>query len=168
MSDRQLIDPGLSARVRLATREDGYEIMQICKAMHEEAGLLSLSEKKVKEMLDEAFSSKNGLIGVIGDSGGIEACIVLRIGQVWYSEEWVLEEYMSYVLPDYRRSSNAVCLIEFAKTCARKIINPDTERPLTLFVGVTSTDRTEAKMKLYGRRFGKPCGGFFMFDGAAA
>lgn len=167
MSNRQL-DPADAARVRLATLADEEEIMELCRCMHEETGLMPLSERKVREAIREALNNQGGIIGVIGPPRRIEGCIFLRITQAWYSEVWHIEEFLSFVLPEYRKSGNAMHLIEFAKKCARDIINPETHKALTLFMGITSTERTEAKVRLYSRHFDKQCGALFRYEGAAA
>lgn len=158
MSNRLLINRASVDRVRFATRDDADEIMSLCRAMYAENGQMPMSDRKVKEILEEAFAQKGGVIGVIGEPGKIEACICLRIGQLWYSESWMLSEYFSFVHADHRRSSNALDLVEFAKDCAQRL-------KLKLFIAIVSTHRTEAKIRLFERRLGQPGGAFFIYDG---
>lgn len=160
MSDRLLPDEIRAARVRLATIDDAEEIMTMCRRLHAENGRLPMCERKVREFLDEAFFEKGGILGVIGQPGQIEGVIFLRIGQVWYSERYTLEEMFSYVLPEFRRSKNALDLVEFAKLCAKRL-------QLPLLIGILSDERTEAKVRLYERRLSKPAGAFFMYNNDA-
>lgn len=146
-----------AARVRLATIADADEIMAICHRLHDENGRLPICERKVREYLDEAFYGKGGILGAIGESGKIQGVILLRIGQIWYSEKYTLEEMFSYVLPEYRRSKNALDLVEFAKLCAKRL-------DLPLMIGILSDERTEAKVRLYERRLSKPAGAFFVYN----
>lgn len=160
MSD-MLVRPTGADRVRFATRVDENEVFELCRAMHEEAGQAAFCERKVRDAMEEAFLQKGGIIGVIGAPGEIEGGIFLRTSQPWYSSDWILEEYLSFVLPEYRRSTNANDLIEFAKKCARSL-------GVKLFMGITSTERTEAKVRLYERKLSKACGALFIYDGATA
>lgn len=142
-------------RVRLATHDDEDELVAQCRRLHEENGLMEMSERKVRDMLRRSFDRMGGIIGVIGKPGEIEASIALSIGQIWYSDEWFLEELFNHVLPEYRRSTNARDLIVFAKNCADEI-------GLPLLIGVLSNDRTAAKVRLYERQLGTPSGAFFL------
>jgi GNAT superfamily N-acetyltransferase len=152
------IIPSNTERVRLATWEDAPEVMDICREVHEEIGIFDMSERKVREALDEAFFHRGGIVGVIGDPGNIEGCIMLRIGQLWYTEGWHLQEMFSFVRPEYRRSRNAIYLVDFAQKCAKEL-------KLNLLIGILSDERTQAKIKLYERKIGRPAGAFFKFNG---
>lgn len=143
-------------RVRLALPSDEEELMAQCRRLHEENGLMQISEAKVREKMQKAFCRDGAIIGVIGEPGKIEASIFLEIGQIWYSDEWFLEELFSHVLPEYRRSTNARDLITFAKNCADNIGIP-------LVIGVLSNERTAAKVRLYERQLSKPSGAFFLY-----
>ena len=157
--DHLLLSPDMATairRVRLATPRDEPVLMNLCRSLYEENGLADImSEDRVRAMMHRAFNREGGIIGVIGEPGRIEASISLAIGQLWYSSEWFLEELYNYVLPQYRRSSNARDLLTFSKRCSDATGIP-------LIIGVMSNDRTEAKMKLYERQFGRPAGGFFV------
>lgn len=157
MSNRLLPDNAGAALVRLADRQDEEEIMGICRMMWAENGQMKMCERKVREMLGEAFEKRGGIIGVIGQPGAIEACIFLRITQLWYSDDWHLSEYLSFVLPRHRKSKNALNLVEFAKKCAYDI-------GLKLFITIVSTERTEAKRRLFERRLGPAAGSVFIYD----
>jgi hypothetical protein len=156
-----LLDRSATERVRLATPADGDEILAICQEVHEEIGIFKICERKVREAIDEALLNRGGIIGVIGAPGNIEGCIMLRIGQLWYADEWMLEERFSFVRPQYRKSRNAIYLVDFAKQCALDL-------NLQLLIGIVSDERTQAKVKLYERKISKPCGAFFKFNGAEA
>jgi hypothetical protein len=160
MSNRLLPDNAGAALVRLATFADEEEIVRICRMMWAENGQMKMCERKVREMLHEAFHGRGGLIGVIGVPGKIEACIFLRISQLWYSDEFHLSEYLSFVLPAYRKSRNALNLVEFAKKCAYDL-------GLKLFITIVSTERTEAKKRLFERRLGPAAGAVFIYDAVA-
>lgn len=160
MSKRVLINRDAVARVRFATRDDASEVMALCRQMYNENGQLPMSERKVSEILEEAFAQRGGIIGVVGKPDHIEACICMRIGQLWYSDHWMLSEFFTYVRPDFRNSTNASDLVEFAKDCAQRL-------KMKLFISVVSTFRTEAKIRLFERKLAdKAAGAFFIYDGA--
>lgn len=161
MSDRRVINRSAVDRVRFATREDADEIAALCIAMHQETSHLVLSGRKVHEVLEEAFRQQGTIIGVIGGPGEIEGCTCLRITQLWYSEDWILSEFFSYVKPEFRKSTNAVSLVEFAKDCANRL-------KLKLFIAISSSVQTQAKIRLFERRVGDPLGALFVYDGEKA
>jgi hypothetical protein len=78
---------------------------------------------------------------------------------MWYSDADVLEEKAIFVDPEYRsaKGGRARRLCEFSKQVSDKLGIP-------LIIGVLSNHRTEAKVKLYERQFGKPSGAFFLYN----
>lgn len=147
--------------VRRATAADEEELMEICRALHAENGLFAMNEQKVRDMLGRAFTNQGAIIGAIGPKGSIQGAIYMLISNFWYSNDWHLEELFSYVLPQYRRTSNAKDLITFAKRCSDELGIP-------LVIGVISNERTAAKVGLYQRQLDKPAGAFFFHRPASA
>lgn len=142
--------------VRFADPCDYDELLAMCSRLWAENGLFEVSETKVRQMLDGHYERKGGIIGVIGDPGHLEGAVSLAMSQMWYSEQWLLQEKFCFVLPEFRRSTNARHLIQFAQKCAVDIGVP-------LIMGIISNERTEAKVRLYCRQFGgKPTGAYFM------
>jgi hypothetical protein len=99
-----------------------------------------------------------GIIGVIGPKGGIlEGLCVLGIGQMWYSSERHLEEFIVYVDPLFRnvpgRGGHGTTLLNWIKTQCEMT-------GLKLMTGILTNHRTEAKCRLYRRHFQK-LGEFF-------
>lgn len=135
--------------------------MEICRALHEENGLFTMSDDKVLGMLRKAFKKQGAIIGVLGPPGHIEGAIYLAISDYWYSNDWHLSELFSFVLPQYRKSNNAKELITFAKRCSDEIRIP-------LVIGVISNERTEGKVRLYQRQLDKPAGAFFVYGARTA
>lgn len=131
--------------------------MELCRALHAENGMFTMSEDKVRGMLQRAFNRQGGIIGALGVPGRIEGAIYLVISDYWYSDDWHLSELFSFVLPQYRKSNNAKELITFAKRCSDEIGIP-------LVIGVISNERTEGKVRLYQRQLDKPAGAFFVYD----
>lgn len=141
--------------VRLATWADEPDVLDICRDLHKENGVFEISEPKLRAMLKRAFDRENGLVGVIGRPGELEAIMFLVISTLWYSDQFVMEELFSFVRPEYRRSAHAKTLIEWAKKCSDAV-------KLPTIIGVLSNTRTEAKVRLYQRQLGKPVGAYFI------
>lgn len=140
--------------VRPAVKEDAAEIWRLLRMLCAENGMFSLSDRKVDYYISRLLEPQSiaqddtgprGFIGVIGPVGALEGCIMLTVGAVWYSEDWTLDEHLNFVDPEYRASNHAKALIEFAKSCSDKI-------GIRLVIGILSTKRTAAKVRLYERQ----------------
>lgn len=150
---------GNPERVRIADGRDEDELMNLCSLLHGENGVFEISEPKVRSMLRSALEGpveqRRGIVGAIGPAGSIQGSIFLEIGQLWYSEDFMLSELWNYVLPQYRASSNSKDLIAFAKSISDRFRLP-------LMIGVLSNERTEAKIRHYRQQLGPPSGAFFV------
>jgi hypothetical protein len=142
--------------IRLATGADEAELMTICRELHEENGLFEMVEDRVRAMLRKAFNKEGGLVGVIGPPGAVEALMFLLISNAWYSDRWHLEELFSYVRPAHRKTTHARRLVEWGKHMADEVHLP-------AIIGIISSKRTEAKVRLYQRFLGNPTGAFFLY-----
>jgi hypothetical protein len=146
-------------KVTIATPFDIHEIMDIALEACEENGLSNPNPAKLLQEVWSALHLKDGLVGIIrNDKNVIEGAILLRIGTMWYSDERILEEKAIFIHPDYRvgRVRRAPILCDFAKMTADRLGIP-------LIIGVLSNQRTEAKVRLYERQFGKPSGAYFIY-----
>lgn len=150
--------------VRPAVPEDKAEIWRMLRLIHEENAMFSLSSEKVDfylermlhpEQIGESDYGPRGFIGVIGPVGALEGCIMFTLGTEWYSDEWSLHERLNFVDPQHRASDHAKELITYAKDCADRI-------GIKLVIGVLSTKRTAAKVRLYERQL-TPAGAFFVY-----
>lgn len=144
--------------VRRADYGDEEELMQMCRSLHQENGLFAMYEPKVRYYLRRAFDRQGAVIGVLGDRGKLEGSIYLLLSDYWYSEDLHLCELWSYVLPQYRKSSNAKELINFAKRCSDELKIP-------ALIGIISNERTAPKIRLYERQLGTASGAFFLYNG---
>ena len=146
-------------KVRVAVPEDMDEIMKVALAACEENGFLNPNPAKLAAELWAALHQDHGICGVIGKAGGpIEGVVLLRTGTMWYSDADVLEEKAIFIHPEYRsaKGGRAKRLCEFSKKAADTLGFP-------LIIGVLSNSRTEAKVRMYERQFGKPSGAFFLY-----
>jgi hypothetical protein len=151
-------------RVRVGTPEDVDGVMAMAlKASAENSFVQPLPERLLEEIYPPLCLDR-GIVGIIGGiDDPYQGAIVLRIGKMWYSNEDVLEEKAVFVDPVYRaaKGGRARLFCEFAKRAAL-------EMNLPLLIGVLSNDRTEAKVRLYERQFGKPAGAFFLWNAITA
>lgn len=146
-----------SGMVRRAQPDDFPRIMEMCAALHHENGVLAVDWWLVEQIIMDGINNKNGIIGVIGPLGSIEAMTYLKFSNMWYSAEIMLEELFLYVMPEKRKSTHAKSLLTFAKASAKALKCP-------LLIGVISNERTMGKLRMYRRVLGEPIGGFFFFD----
>jgi hypothetical protein len=144
----------VTSPVRKAVLADKPEILEMCAENHRDNGQFSLSKLKVEAMVDKAFNRGGTIIGVVGQAP-IAGMLLLNISQFWYSDDWALEEIQNYVRPQHRKSTYAKDMMNFARRCSDELGIP-------LVIGVVSNERTRAKMELYKRQFGEPCGGYFI------
>lgn len=146
----------VTSRVRKADAGDADDILAMCNEMHRENGMFTMSDKRVHDLISRAMNRQGGVIGVIGEPGKLEASIYLLITNIWYSEDYHLEELWNFVRPQYRKSSdNVEQLVNFATRCGDEINLP-------VLIGIMSNIRTEAKVRKYRRLLGDPIGAFFL------
>lgn len=146
--------------VRIGQPTDVDDIMELALTACDENGFVEPNPAKLLQEIWPALNLDHGLIGIIGTYGKKpEAAVLLRIGTMWYSDNQVLEEKAIFVHPDFRHGKfgRARRLVEFSKQTSDKLGIP-------LIIGVLSNHRTEAKVKLYERQFGKATGAFFLYN----
>ena len=144
--------------IRIGTPDDVHEVMSLAIMVSEENGFLNPDPERILGEVWAALNRDHGIIGIIGEPGApIEGGVLLRMGHMWYSNSWVLEERVIFTHPDFRaaKGGRAKKLCEFSKSTADAL-------GLPLLIGVLSNDRTVAKVKMYERVFGKPAGAFFL------
>jgi len=144
--------------VRIATPADEDEIMAMCRALHDENGLFSLEEAKIRHLIRRCFNRDKCIVGVIGPTGKIEASTCLVIADSYYTNDWHLAEQWNHVGKEHRQSRNAEALIEFAKKCSDEIGIP-------LVIGIITNNRVAGKVRLYRQHLGYPAGAFFVHNG---
>lgn len=145
--------------IRVGTPEDLDEMMQIAMMATDENAFLDPNPGKLAAEIWPALHQDHGIVGIIGPKDGmIQGAVLLRIGHMWYSDAAVVEEKAIFIHPEYRsaKGGRAKRLCEFSKKVADTLGIP-------LIIGVLSNSRTEAKVRLYERQFGKPSGAFFLY-----
>ncbi len=145
--------------VRTGVEADFNSMMDISLAATRENAVVVPDIEKLAETLWGALTRQTGICGVIGPVGGkLEGAVLLSMGEMWYSREMILEEKAIFVDPEFRsaKGGRARKLAEFAKQASSTLQIP-------LAIGVLSTSRTEAKIRLYERVFGAPAGVYFLY-----
>ena len=157
----------LPSVVRLAAPADELAILLLLEQMHAENGLFAYSKSRVRDLVRSILAAPvkplpvPAMIGVIGTPTDLQGTIGLMVTQLYYTDEWHLGDLWNFVRPDCRKSEHAKELLEFGKRMAGAL-------GLKSMSGVVSNERTEAKLRLYRRRFGKLVGGYFLFDPTAS
>lgn len=148
--------------VRLAKSEDYDNLLALCEMAHAESGFFPYASELVEDIVRPVLRP-NGVvpqhptvIGVCGPSHAIEASMCLMQTKLYYTHFYGLVDLWCFVHPDHRRTTHHKDLLEWAKGVAEQMC-------LTLMSGVVSTDRTEAKLRLYRRQFGQPVGGYYFW-----
>ena len=94
--------------------------MSCLRMMHEENGLFSLDENRVRAVIARALNPNPPpndmppLIGVIGSPGDVEATICLILNQLYYTEDWHMTDLWCFIRPDCRKKN---LIEEFARVC---------------------------------------------------
>jgi len=146
--------------IRVATPDDVDDIMELALSACDENGFVQPRPEKLLQEIWPALNLDKGVVGVIKKEGyKPEGAVLLRVGTMWYSDKEVLEEKAIFIHPDYRhaKGGRARRLVEFSKQVSDELGIP-------LIIGVLSNQRTEAKVRLYERQFGKPTGAFFLYN----
>jgi hypothetical protein len=146
-------------RVRVGVPEDMDGLMRLSDEVARENGISQPDFNRVAAEMWASLHREHGIVGVIGEPGApLEAFVLLRIGQTWYSEGNIIEERTVFVSKKYRsaKGGRARKLCEFSKKVSQELEMP-------LLIGVLSHQQTEAKMRLYRRLFGEPSGAFWLW-----
>lgn len=148
--------------IRIGTPEDIHDMMDIAMNASDENGFVAASKSKMLQELYSALSRHYGLMGIIGYPGEkAEGAVLLRFGQLWYSDQPIVEEKAIFIRPEFRaaKGGRARRLCKFSRYIADQFGMP-------LVIGVLSNHRTEGKVRMYEREFGKPSGAFFLYGAA--
>lgn len=146
-------------RARLIGRDEHSNVMDLCRKLAEENALFAMDDNKVYDMMNRAYDQQGGILAGIGEKGKLEGLMFLLLTSFWYSDDPYWEEFFLYVLPEHRKSRNAVELLKFAKWCSE-------ESKFPLFIGILSNHPTERKELLYERQLHADAykGRFFIYD----
>lgn len=149
--------------VRLAKRSDEKQIFDLLMILKTENALFQHDDDCVMETIRVATEQRGGIIGVIEENGRLTGTIGLFLERFWYTKDWHVQEFWNFVHPDFRNSNAET---EARNTYAKDLINfskwTNEQMGLMLNIGIISTDRTAAKIRLYERQKLIKMGVFFM------
>jgi hypothetical protein len=151
----------MDTTVRIGNETDVDGMMALALAACDENGLTNPNPLKLLSEIWAGLTRNHGIVGIIGEPGQqFEAALLMRVESLWYSDEPSLVERAIFVHPDYRnaKGGRARKLCEFAKSAASVL-------ELPLVIGILSSQRTESKVRLYERQFGKPSGAYWIVGG---
>jgi hypothetical protein len=146
----------------IAGPDDLDEVMNLAMLACEDNALTNPNPIKLLQDIWPALNRENGLRAAIGEPGGkMEGIILLRISEMWYSDDLILDEKAIFIHPDYRQAAGgrARRLAAFAKKTSDTLGIP-------LVIGVLSNQRTAAKVRMYSREFGPPSGAYWIYNGS--
>jgi hypothetical protein len=146
-------------KVWVGTPDDVHDIMELAMLACDENGFVEPNPVRLLAEIWPALNREKGIIGFVGVPGEKpQGAILLRIGNIWYSDQEILEERAVFIHPDFRsaKGGRARKLCDFSKKVADELGMP-------LSIGVLSSDRTEGKVRMYERIFGKPSGAYFLY-----
>jgi hypothetical protein len=146
-------------KVRLGTPDEVDEVMRLALLGADENGFLTPNPAKILNDVWAALNLEAGAVGVIGELGEpLEGAVLLRAGPLWYSDDTVIDERAIYVDRDYReaKGGRGRKLVEFSEFMSDRL-------GLPLCIGVLSTIRTAAKLKMYSRLLGPQGGAYWIY-----
>jgi len=131
-------------KVWVGNPEDVHDIMDLAMQACDENGFVEPNPTRLLAEIWPALNREKGIVGLVGVPGEKpQGAILLRICNIWYSDQEILEE-------------RARKLCDFSKKVADEL-----DLPLT--IGVLSSNRTKGKIRMYERIFGEPSGAYFLY-----
>lgn len=144
------------AKVRIATVADEAAIFELLMAdLKENAeSVAPISPERVMAHIQAGTRRQNACVmGVIdGPDRKPVALVLLMTSQWWWSNALYIQEQITYVHPDHRRSNHIDALLQFAKWWTDSMITSFGHR-LYMLAGVLGTKRVRQKSILYRRKF---------------
>lgn len=160
--------------VRLATIADEASLVELLRldvaenAAHvapaDEASLFEFVHAATRDIHNRGQAKPN--IGVIGPPERIEGAIFLEMHKWFWAAEWYLEERLTTVRPDCRKSRHGADLIKFARWFSDSMSASAGFR-VYLVANVVGTRDVNRKVALFGRLLNK-AGGIFVYPNATA
>ena len=145
--------------IPLARPDDEDQLVDLLRERHEEEGLGSFDEGKVRATVRRGISRDWSCIGVIRGRFNIEASVGIYLNSWWYSNDDILSDLWCYARAAYRKSAHARTLLSFAKWTALELNRPFVA---THFLNADTTKRVISLQK----EVGPPRGSIYIFDPA--
>lgn len=141
--------------VRIPTQADEPVIFNLIIAHLKEnaASIAPIDTDRVISHMLFATRQQGGIIGVIDGPAGVPvALIMIHPSRWWWSSAYYLQEMVTYVHPDHRRSNHIDDLLQFSKWATDRW-TASFGYQLRLLCGVFGTKRIREKICLYRRKF---------------
>ena len=134
--------------LRNATERDDQSILHLLEGMHHEAGMGTLNNKKVLNLIRHC--REVGCIILVDIQDVPKAVMGLRPDTFWWCDDVGLFDQFTYVAPEARKTRAIFKMVEQAKKMA-------VAAGIPLVIANFGPVETEAKSRLY-RRFGTDLG----------
>ena len=141
----------IDIKTRLATVADVGALMDLLMLHGPEFPVVEINHIKSLSNIRE-FIEKSIVI-VIEVDGRIVASSALVAEQFWYSDDWMLVDYWTFVHPKFRHPKITTTLLKSIRAMARKT-------KLPTLIGVRTVNQVRQKNRLF-RRYFKPIGEMF-------
>jgi hypothetical protein len=148
--------------VRLAQPSDEESIFTLWTQMHKEHSEPPFDEEKVRSLIRRFIHQQGGILGVVGESGDLKACICLTLDSVWFSNDYQLVCLFDFVRKDCRSGKLGLKrgLIAYAKETSDEL---GIEFMTGIFTNESARDNLEAKLRIYTSLLPK-AGEFFRYS----
>lgn len=141
--------------VRFANQADEAAIYELLLLDLEEnaRNVAPVSSGRVLAHIQGGTRGQGGVVGVIDgpDGAGPIAVVILMPFQWWWSEEFCLQEIVSFVHPEFRNGRRAAALIEFSCWLS-DFMSASAGKSIPVLMGVTAVHRVAAKIRLLARK----------------
>ena len=136
-------------------------MMALALSAVEDNGLTGANPADLLQEIWPSLNLDHGIVGIV-DEEPIRAAALLRVDPIWYNKakNWIVERAI-FVHPEARaaKGGRARILCDWVKQVQGGLDMP-------LIIGILSSERTEAKVRLYERKFGKPAGAYWIVGAA--
>jgi len=146
------------SRIRIANERDARDIIEICRAYHNEVGRGEFSAVRLQGLMSRAFnpreSNETAIIAIAGQER-VEGSICVVEQRPILCDVPFLHVAWCFVMPEHRRSLHQQDMIAWAKALAKPA--PD-GLGLDVRFELPAGRRTEAQSRLMTRALGDPMG----------
>lgn len=151
------------ANVRAAGVADEVSLVDLVRldVLENASHIAPIDEKRIWQFIQRATRDRIATIGVIGAPGHVEGMVYLIPAQWVWSQEWFIEERLTVVHPDHRKSRHAGDLLLFARWSADFTASQSGLR-VRLVGTVAATRRGLAKQAIFGRYLNR-IGGIYAY-----
>jgi len=150
--------------VRIATRADEPDLLELCRMYHAESSEGVFSEDKARDIMRRSFTPASNAPAIIGVAGEkrIEGSICVEVATPALSDTPFLQILWHFVRPESRKSPYGKDLLTFAKSLAA---------PAPIGIGLKLQANalvTQRTAQMYNRALGEPRAQAWLYDATPA